>query len=392
MSDKRISSMTDEEVLDYLRRLRQERSALEARMVRAMAHFNSLRHDIADAKYAADEVAAALSWSPRTAASVMTTAVQLVERLPETVDAVEAGQLDMPKARAILEWTEPLPVEQARAVAASVHDWSVGRTAAALRQKLSREVIKVDPDGADARRRVRIKQRSVSYFPDKDGMARLSIYDQADRIRALSELLDHLARTAKAAGDPRTLDALRTDALFELLLGSAGERVRVELRVTVPASVLAGVSNAPGWLHGYGPITSRAIWDLAQQSTFWRRVVTGTVMEVSRRHPSTGLREYVNTRTPTCVGVGCARPAESCEIDHTHDYATGGPTAESNLGPACRHHNLMKLDGRWRLDQPRPGHYIWTTPTGQHYEIAPDPIVDPTPDPIIACDDQPPPF
>lgn len=338
MSDTRISAMTDVEVLDYLQRLRQERSALEARMVRAMAHFNSLRHDIANAKYAANEVAAALSWSPRTAASVVNTAVQLVERLPETVDAVEAGQLDMPKARAILEWTEPLPVEQARAVAASVHDWSVGRTAAALRQKLSREVIKVDPDGADARRQARVKQRSVSYFPDKDGMASLSIYDQADRIRALYELLDQLARTSRAAGDPRTLDALRTDALFELLLGSAGERVRVELRVTVPASVLAGV-NAPGWLHGYGPITSQAIWDLAQQSAFWRRVVTdpltGTVMEVSRRHPSTGLREYVNTRTPPAsVWVARAPPSPAKPTTPTTTPPVVPPPSPTSAPPA----------------------------------------------------------
>jgi Domain of unknown function (DUF222) len=277
----------------------------------------------------------------------------------------------------------------------SVHDWSVGRTAAALRQKLSREVAKVDPQGAEARRRARQQHRKVSYFPDRDGMAILSVYDSADRIRALYDLLDHLARQAKAAGDPRTLDALRTDAFMNLLLGQECERVRVEVRVTVPASVLAGVSDAPGWLHGYGPITREAVWELAQHSSFWRRVVTdpltGTVMEVSRRVPSAGLREYVNTRTPTCVGVGCSRPAESCETDHTTDYANGGATAEANLGPTCRRHNLIKLDGGWRLEQPEPGRFVWTTPAGLRYEVQPEPVSDPTPDPVLV-DDEPAPF
>ena len=225
-------------------------------------------------------------------------------------------------------------------------------------------------------------------------MASLYIYDQADRIRALYELLDYLARQAKAAGDPRSLDALRTDALTELLLGRLKEGVRVELRVTVPASVLAGVSTDPGRLHGYGPITSEMVWELAQQSEFWRRVVTdpltGTVMEVSKRSPSAGLREYVHTRTPRCVAVGCNRPAESCETDHTVDYAQGGPTAEANLAPACRRHNLMKLDGGWRLEQPEPGRFVWTTPAGLRYEVQPEPVTDPTPDPTIV--DQPPPF
>jgi uncharacterized protein DUF222 len=391
-----ISAMTDVEVLDHLQQLQRERSCLDGQMVRAMAHLHALRQNIASGKYASDEVAAALSWSPRTASMMVDTAVELVGRLPDTVAAVESGRLDMPKARAILDWTEPLPVEQARQVAASVQDWSVGRTAAALRQKLAREVVKVDPDAAEARRRERIKHRQVSYFPDRDGMASLSIYDSADRIRALYELLDHLARQAKVAGDPRSLDALRTDAFAELLLGCAQEKVRVEVRVTVPASVLAGVSDAPGWLHGYGPITRQAVWELAHRSAFWRRLVTdpvtGTVLEVSRRRPSAALREYVNTRTPICVGVGCHRPAESCESDHTQDYAQGGATADANLGPACRHHNLMKLDGGWRLEQPEPGRYVWTTPAGLRYEVAPEPVTNPTPDPVLVDTNEPPPF
>src|SRR6266487_1275712 len=391
-----ISRMTDTEVLRYLQDLQRQRSILDAKMARAMAHFHGLRQEFENGKYAGDEIAGALSWSPLTAGNHLGVAVALVDRLPDTVAALETGRLDMTKARAILDWTDPLPIEQARAVAAGVHEWSIGRTASALRQKLSREVHRIDPVGAEARRRARVKSRQVTYTPQQDGMATLTIYDQADRIRALYELLDHLARQAKAAGDPRTLDALRTDAFTNLLFGHCAERVRVELRVTVPASVLAGISNDPGWLHGYGPITSGRVWELAEHSDFWRRIVTdpltGTVMEVSRRQPSAGLREYVNTRTPTCVGVGCNRPAESCESDHTRDYAQGGPTAEANLAPACRHHNLMKLEGRWRLEQPEPGRFVWTTPAGLRYEVEPEPVVEPTPDPVIKIDDQPPPL
>jgi hypothetical protein len=158
--------------------------------------------------------------------------------------------------------------------------------------------------------------------------------------------------------------------------------------------VLAGASQAPGWLHGYGPITHQQVWDLASRSQFWRQVVTdpvtGTPIEVARRQPSAALRDYVNTRTPKCVAIGCGRPAESCETDHTRDYAASGATAVDNLGPACRHHNLMKVVGGWRLEQPKPGYFVWTTPAGRRFEVEPEPITEPTPDPVVA--DGPPPF
>jgi hypothetical protein len=323
------------------------RAEAEAQIVRGLEHFFRLREHIEDGKYAHDELAAELSWSTLTAAKHMNAAVKLVERLPDTVDALESGQLDMAKARSILKWTEPLPVEQAREVAAIAQDFAVGRTVSAVQQKLAREVIKVDPNGAEARRRARAKDREVRLSAEQDGMATLSIYDSADRLRAVYELVDHLACTAKAADSDATLDQLRTDAFVGLLLGECSERVRVELRVTVPASVLAGASDAPGWLHGYGPITHQQVWELASRSQFWRRVVTdpltGVVREVSRRQPSAALRDYVNTRTPTCVAIGCGRPAESCETDHTRDYAAGGATSVDNLGPACRHHSVSRM-------------------------------------------------
>jgi hypothetical protein len=386
--------MTDDETLAHLREWIRVRSEADAQIVRGLEHFFRLREHIEHGKYAHDEIAAELSWSTLAAGNQMGTAVGLVRRLPDTVDALESGQLDLAKARAILQWTDPLPIEQAREVAATVQDFAVSRTVTSVRQKLAREVIKVDPEGAEARRRERAKSREVRLSAEQDGMATLSIYDSADRLRAVYELLDHLACQAKAAGSEDTLDQLRSDAFVSLLLGECGERVRVELRVTVPASVLAGASNDPGWLHGYGPITHQQVWDLASRSQFWRRVVTdpltGVVREVSRRQPSAALRDYVNTRTLKCVAIGCGRPAESCETDHTQDYSLGGATSVDNLGPACRHHNLMKLDGGWTLDQPKPGYFVWTTPSGRRFEVEPEPVVEPTPDPVVT--DDPPPF
>src|SRR2546430_6205332 len=224
-----ISAMTDDETLNYIEQLERERSVLDARMSRAMAHFHQLRQPIGNGKYAAEEIAALLSWSPRIASSIMDRAVRLTDRLPDTITALESGQLDMTKATAILAWTDPLPIGQAREVAGIVTEWSVGRTPTAVRNKLSREIVKIDPEGARARHRERVKHRSVSFFAGEDGMATLSVYDSGERIRALFELLDHVARQAKAAGEAGTLDTVRAGAFTPLLMG--GRRASGGLRV-----------------------------------------------------------------------------------------------------------------------------------------------------------------
>ncbi len=43
------------------------------------------------------------------------------------------------------------------------------------------------------------------------------------------------------------------------------------------------------------------------------------------------------------------------DIDHTKDFAKGGATDVSNLGPLCRHHHRLKHEGEWYLEQLEPG-------------------------------------
>jgi hypothetical protein len=139
--------MTDDETLAHLHKWIRIRAEADARILRGLEHFYRLREHIEQGKYAHDEIAAELSWSTRNSANQMDVAVRMVRQLPDTVDTLESGQLDMAKARAILQWTDPLPVEQAREVAATVQDFAVGRTVTAVRQKLAREVIKDRPAG-----------------------------------------------------------------------------------------------------------------------------------------------------------------------------------------------------------------------------------------------------
>lgn len=375
--------MSPAELLDEMRAVARERARLDAHEVRLMARFSALRMDPnSSVDYAADEVAAELNLTPLAAARRVDIAVAMAERLPDTVRALERGDLDLQKAVAIVEYTRVLPPDKAAVVEAAVLKFADGRTVRQVRDKLTREILKIDREGAEARRQIAAKDAFVRFRPCPDGMAEMVVYDRAENVRPIYDLLTTTARSAKAAGCPTGMDELRTKALHDLVLGADRERVVTEFRVTIPASALADASRHPVEIHGYGPATIETLHDLADQNTFWRRIVTdpmtGTVLDVGRRRRHTkALGEHIRIRDKHCVLPGCPRPAEDCQVDHTNDHAHGGHTTPPNLGVLCQHHNLMKSETDWQLRQPEPGRFVWTSPTGATYEVLPEPLVEP---------------
>ncbi|MQA14581.1 MAG: hypothetical protein GEV09_10535 [Pseudonocardiaceae bacterium] len=102
----------------------------------------------------------------------------------------------------------------------------------------------------------------------------------------------------------------------------------------------------------------------------------------NRRFARAALRRHIQMRDRYCVGVGCRRRAAASDIDHTRDHACGGPTVSSNSGPGCARHHTMKHRGGWRLAQPEPGHFVWTSPLGQTYHTRGEPIIPDLPEPL----------
>src|SRR5699024_3648202 len=88
------------------------------------------------------------------------------------------------------------------------------RTVAQLRNDIARELIAVDADEAARRAEHRATQRRISRpKAETDGMASMRIEGPAADVLALDTALHATAKAAKAAGDHRTMDQLRFDAL-----------------------------------------------------------------------------------------------------------------------------------------------------------------------------------
>lgn len=148
-------------------------------------------HEHRPVEPAGDEVSLALAWTPGRARNRVTVAIELSTDLPDMLIALEGGRIDADKARLIADRTRCLATtEQRREVESRVLAIAQRKTRAQLDRALRREVIAVDPQAAEQRRRDGIRDRHVSR-PEAadpgggDGMALMSLYGPADDLTAL---------------------------------------------------------------------------------------------------------------------------------------------------------------------------------------------------------------
>ena len=148
----------------------------------------------------------------------------------------------------------------------------------------------------------------------------------------------------------------------------------VELQVSAAQLDRLAEGLVPGWA---GVVT-----DIAAQYVGRHAVLAGLDERPYDRFPAAALARHIQVRDRTCSHPGCRRPARRCDLDHTRDHARGGTTVRENLGPGCARHHLFKHELGWRLAQPSPGIFEWTSPLGQVYRTRGEPISPPLPEPL----------
>jgi Domain of unknown function (DUF222)/HNH endonuclease len=154
--------------------------------------------------------------------------------------------------------------------------------------------------------------------------------------------------------------------------------IRPRVLVTIPALTLAKRSTTPADLEGYGPIDGHTARQIASNSKTLQRLltdpVTGIVLTMDRKRyriPK-DLRTWLRARDGTCRFPGCNKAASKSELDHTHEWAQGGPTNHNNLAHLCPSHHTLKSTGLWTVKQTGGGTLEWTSQTGSHYTTEPE--------------------
>ncbi|MDT5207709.1 MAG: hypothetical protein QOF67_124 [Mycobacterium sp.] len=341
----------------------------------------------------AAEVGAELGISRGRASSQMQYGIVLLERFPRLGEVFAAGQVDFRVIAAAVFRTDLLTDKDALAKI----DAELARKAPAW-NKLSREkvtelvdwmVIELDPDAVRVARQSDV-DRHIEVQPGQNGMAEVWGSVRAPDAAAFDAKLNELAATV-CPNDPRTKTRRRTDALTPLAAGAAtmpcacgsadcpavtaeAPSSQIVINVLAEAGTVAGTSDKPGYLPGYGAVPAATITELAKHAKLRPVLVPKDLVAETNYRPSAALTRFVRCRDLTCRWLGCDKPAVGCDIDHTVPYPVGS-THPSNNKLYCRIHHLFKTfcagPAGWTELQLPNGTIVWTSPLGRTYTSQP---------------------
>jgi hypothetical protein len=390
------------------------------------------------AEHLTDELAIELTLTRRSAGRLLDLCDGL-DRLSAVYEALASGLIDWPRACVFADELAQLDDATAAGIAARLADQAAGWTTGQLRAALARAVLAADPAAAQRRRTEARKDTRVEVWHEPSGNAALAgrelppadaiaadaqLTADADWLRdngmtgTLAELraAAYLARLSgrvladlvpadDAAADETSADDGNDDGVngcgvgrYGTQSGSGSDAVPApipctsaptllrrggSIHLTMPLVALAGLSDLPGEISGYGPADAACCRDLAARlgagsATRWCLTLTGAdgraaahacagrhgpgagrplitwaaglltklqFLETgscshARESPGyvwpTSLRHLIEIRQRTCAAPGCRRPAARSDIDHTVPFDQGGLTCECNGGPSCR--------------------------------------------------------
>ncbi len=221
-----LGQLTDDELIGVLRagrRLASWAAAMELAAVADLWRRRTGEEDAGDAGaalHAGDELAAALTLTRRAAEAVLELAVGLA-RLPATAAALAGGDIDLPRAKVIVEELTGLGDAQAARVERAVVAAAAGLTTGQLRAATHRAVLAADPGAARERKEQALREARVERWSEPAGTAALAGRDLPPaQVLAADANLTALARQLKAAGGEGTLDTLRAQIYLALLTGT----------------------------------------------------------------------------------------------------------------------------------------------------------------------------
>nr|WP_306300006.1 HNH endonuclease signature motif containing protein [Arthrobacter sp. BF1] len=426
--------LNDEDVLNYIQASERQASWAMARQAKAINVFATRRPPVLGedppvkhpdrSRYATAEIMAMFGIGTGAAEHLITDAELLVQHLPDTFAQFSDGSLDQRRVRAVIRGCENTPPQILHEIENKFLNSAMSCNPNALTRKVRGIAERHNPEPIEQRHQRARTNRDVWITPLPDGMACLGARLPATEATLLFNSLEDWAKAAKTNGEDshgttptgrpsRSLAEYRADVLMDLLHqvllhSSSGseakesaaapplpgqpcgpyfkKRIPAVLNITVSADRLLGASNDPATLDGYGLIPLDDAKELAATAKFWRRFLTdpdsGRIVSVGRktRKPPRAMAREVRLRDPVCTGIGCDRPARSCELDHTAPYSRFvyssdgvvrplGETSLENLRPRCPYCHHVKDDPHtgWTVENVGPGVTRTVTPTGRVY-------------------------
>ncbi len=143
----------------------------QAQQVRALARFAAVG---GSRRSATEEVALAFSVSRNKATTLLDVATALVARLPNTLGALDQGDIDLYKAERVVKSTKDVTDDIAAMIDQHMATRLANRDPSSIRNAANYAVQKYDPDGYKARATAKRLARHIELVKEDDTMS--SIY------------------------------------------------------------------------------------------------------------------------------------------------------------------------------------------------------------------------
>ncbi|MBF6130186.1 DUF222 domain-containing protein [Nocardia brasiliensis] len=394
-----FQAMSDEGLIEALRTAHGAAAAAQAAEVFAVRELYR-RHRAASAEpgpggvrageFAATEAAMAVQVDEGSVAAMIDVGLALEGWLPRTRAEFAAGRIDLAKVRVVIDSTRAVAREVLDELEPRLLETATRTTPVRLRQTARRWVARLDPVGAQRRRERRQDDRDVRIRAIQDSMAVFDGVLPAPGAQTVAMRLREMSLQVCSA-DPRTMPQRRADALVALADGSGrlrctcgrGERCpkrevaqpprRPLIQIGIPADTLLGMTEAPAFLAGYGPIDAALARMVAEHARFQvipeRSDAEEPVAAEQVAHTPRLARE-VRALDGMCRFPNCVMSAAESELAHHRSPAT-----RADVTTLCtRHHRLKVLvDKRkvpWETWLAEADRLQWTTPTGAQQTTA----------------------
>jgi hypothetical protein len=313
-----------------------------------------------------------------------------IERLPETVAALQSGGIGFPhfalmastaralSARrdsdgAIVESDDPELGEAASPADANSSDAAPATfdERPLLELALEHSVGRFSYDCTHARHAkdaagvleehvVSVERRHMEFISLEGGAVALSVLLDPVGASVVRTAVLPLAAPI-GAYDDRPLPRRLADALIEVanhaldlgvVPGKGGQRAHLQLTASV--ETVMGLDGASGGdLEFAGPVTAATVQRIACDASI-RRVLLGprsVVMDVghARRLPTVSGRDALRAQSSGCDWPRCDRPVPYTNAHHLVHWAHGGETKLENLVLLCYSHHWRVHEGGWQL-------------------------------------------
>ena len=336
----------------------------------------------------AAEVALARRDSPARGGRHLGFARALVNEMPHTLAALEAGALSEWRATIAVRESACLDVEDRRRLDAELCSDVTrldGMGDAAIAAAARAIAYRLDPHAVVDRAARAQDDRTVTIRPAPDTMTYLTaLLPVAQGVSIYAAL----KREADVCCDGRSRGQVMADTLVERVTGRpADQPVPVSVNVVISDQALVGVEDATAVIAGYGSVPSAlarnliadAVADQRSHATLRRLYATPATgalvaLESRARVFPKGLADFIGVRDQRCRTPYCDAPIR--HRDHAKPHRKGGTTSAVNGLGLCERCNYVKESDGWIVTSTTAENGThtaeFTTPTGaRHRSTAP---------------------